>query len=454
MSLDLFETEPPLKLLGRFAWPAIVSLMANALYNVVDRAFVGQLVGTEALTAVSVVFPLMIAVFAVALGIGSGTATLVSLALGRKDTNEAEAALTQTLGLSLAASLVVAGVLVWGTEPLLRLLATPESVVKPATEFFLVTLGGLPFLTVSIGVGNAIRSQGRAKTAMFTGLLGIVLNTILCALFVGLWGWGLMGSAWATVLAQAAGAVVTVGFYFTRLSSLRFRWKHVPPQGELLRRIVVLGLPSFLLEAIFVVVMFVLNARVQEFGAEKALASVGIINTISGLFFMPAIGLVQGAVPLFGYYQGAGKADLNRQVFLWVLVICTVFFTACTVVIEVFPEVLVGIFTRDPVLIGFCLDPLRVFLAVTPLAALFVLPASYFQAIGRPVPALVISLVRPAALVALVIVVPHFWGFWGFLSTGPISDGLGVLVALGYLAADTSLRRKVPSVDSEGQRKP
>jgi len=444
MSLSLFETRPPLALLARFAWPSILSLLASALYNVVDRAFVGQLVGTEALTAVSVVFPLTIAVLAVALGLGSGAASLISLALGKKDTDEAEAVLGQALVQSLVVAAVTVVLLLVATEPLLRLLATPEAIVRPARDFFWITLIGVPFLTVSLGVGMAIRSQGRAKTSMVTGLVGIVFNIVLCALFVGAWGWGLMGSAWATVLAQIVGAAVTLGFYFTPLSHLKFRRRHLVPRRALAGKIAALGAPTFLFQAISVVLMFVLNARVQEFGAEKALAAVGIINTLSGLFFMPVVGLVQGAVPLFGYYQGAGKSHLNRKVFFWVLGLSTLFFAGCTVLVELFPSLLLSIFTRDPALLAFCVEPLRVFLFLTPLAALHVLPPNYFQAMGRPAPALVISLGRPAVLVVLVLVLPSLWGFGGFLATGPLSDGVGVALSLGFLAGEKTLKKALP----------
>jgi len=458
VSLELFETKPPLTLLARFAWPSILSLLANALYNVVDRAFVGQLVGTEALTAVSVVFPLTLALLAVAIGLGSGTATVVSLALGKKDRDEAEGALGRSLGLGVVLSAALALVLIPTTDPLLRLLGTPAAIVAPARDFFLTTLWGMPFLTLSIGLGMAIRSQGRAKTSMVTGLVGIGLNIVFCALFVGVWGWGLAGSAWATVGAQVLGALVTLGFYFTPLSHLRLRASKVGLGGPLTGRIVAYGAPGFLFQAISVVLMFVLNARVQAFGAEKALAAVGVINTLGGLFFMPVVGLVQGAVPLFGYYQGAGRPELNRRVFFWTLGLGTAFFTLCTLAVELAPDLLLSVFTRDLELRAFCLEPLRVFLILTPLAAFQVLPPNYFQALGKPGPALVISLIRPALLVAAVVVLPMFWGFGGFLAAGPVSDAAGVLAALAFLLTEKSLRRapgpSTPSVDSQVESRP
>lgn len=449
MSLDLFETRSPARLLARFAWPSIIGLVAGSLYTMIDRVFVGQYVGTIALSATTVVFPLAIAVFAVAAAIGGGTATVVSLALGRKAPTEAEQALGQALTLSLTASVATALALVPVTEPLLRLLATPEAIVVPARDFFLTTLWGLPFLTLSVGLGNAIRSQGRAKTSMVTGLVGVVVNVVLCILFVGLWGWGLIGSAWATVIAQGFAAVVTVGFYFTNLSHLKLRRRFLWPRVELIGRIVSFGLPSFLFEAVFVLVMFVLNVRVQAFGAEQALAAVGIINTLSALFFMPVFGLIQGAVPMFGYYQGAGREALNRRVFWGVLGVSTLFLSACTILIEAFPEALLSLFTSDATLREFCVVPLRVFLALTPLAALPMLAGSYFQAIGRPGPALAVSMVRPILLVTLALILPEFWGFDGFLASGPLSDAGGIAMAAVLILLDQGLRPRPPSVDSQ-----
>lgn len=449
MAVELFETHSPARLLARFAWPSIVSLVAGSLYTVVDRVFVGQFVGTEALSATTVVFPLAIAVFAVAAAIGGGTSTLVSLALGKKDSDEAEAALGQAALLSVAASLGAAALMIPLTEPLLVWLSTPPAIVGPARDFFLTTLWGLPFLTLSVGLGNAIRSQGRAKTSMVTGLVGVVVNILLCILFVGVWGWGLIGSAWATVVAQGFAALVTVGFYFTPLTHLRLRRRFLAPRPRVLGRILSLGLPSFLFEAIFVVVMFVLNARVQAFGAEQALAAVGIINTLSALFFMPVFGLIQGALPMFGYYQGAGRAPVNRRVFWGVLGVSTLFLSACTVVIEGFPLVLLGLFTSDTALRQFCVVPLQVFLALTPLAALPMLAGSYFQAVGRPGPALAVSMIRPILLVVFVLLLPEFWGFDGFLAAGPLSDAGGIAMAAALILADPALRPRRPSVDSQ-----
>ncbi|HTH13298.1 MAG TPA: MATE family efflux transporter [Spirochaetia bacterium] len=449
MSLELFETEPPVRLLARFAWPSILMLLANGLYNVVDRAFVGQLVGTQALTAVTVVFPLSIAILALGLGVGQGVASQVSLSLGAKNLDEAEGALGLGVTLALGTSGVLALVLGPFTEPLLRLMGTPEAVVLPARNFFWVTLAGMPFLTVSMGVGMAIRSQGRAKSALVTGLVGITANVVFCWLFIGVWGWGLQGSAWASVAAQFLGALVTVGWYFTPLTRLRLRIATLWPGTALTRRVAQLGVPTMTGNLVGMVLMIIFNVQVQGYGGTNGLALVGVINTLANLFFLPAYGLVNGAVPLFGYYQGAEKAFENRHLFQRVLTVMTVFFVLCTALVELWPEALLGIFSHDPALLAFGLQPLRVFLALMALGALQVLPGAYFQAIGKPASSTVLSLCRPVTLGVLVLILPAFWGFNGFLASGPLSDAVGIAVAVGSLAADRSLRSVRPSVDSK-----
>ncbi len=436
MSLSLFETKSPLSLLGRFAWPAIVSLLANALYNVVDRAFVGHLVGTEALAAVSVVFPFSLLTLGFGLALGAGASTLVSLSLGKKDPAQANRVLGQVLVLVGGLSAVLVLVFLPTVEPLLRALGTPSDVVRPARDFFFTSLWGLPFQLLSMGLGMPIRSQGRAKTSMFLGLVGIGLNTVFCTLFVDVWG--LQGSAWATVLAQLISGVLALTFYFTPLSSLRPT--AVVPNPALMARLASLGAPSLLFQIINVGLMFLLNLRVQQFGGENAIAAVGIVNSLSGLFFMPILGLVQGALPLFGYNQGAGRTDRNRVPFRWVLGLGTAFFSACTVVVEFFPRVLLSIFTQDEHLVAFAIEPLRVFLLLTPLATLQFLPSHYFQAVGRPKPAIVLSLIRPAALFALVLVLPLFWGFSGFLAAGPLSDAAGIAAATALVLGERTLK--------------
>lgn len=437
--MELFETTPPGRLLWRFAWPSILSLLANGLYNVVDRAFVGQLVGTDALTAVSVVFPLSIAILAGGLLVGQGVAAQMSLSLGAKNQPEAEGALGLGVSLSVVTSILLAVLLVPSAEPLLRLMGTPESVVKPSLEFFGITLIGMPFLVLSMGVGIPIRSQGRAKTALVTGLVGIVANVVFCWLFIAVFGWGLNGSAWASTAAQALGALVSVGFYFTPLKRVALRLSALWPGRTLAGKVLGLGIPSMAGNLIGLVLMVILNIQVQAYGAGKALAVVGVINTLGNLVFLPAWGLMNGAGPIFGYNAGARRTGGNRRMFWVVTALLTAYFSAWTLVLELWPRALLGIFSHDADLVNFGQRPIQVFMAMLGFAAFQVVGPGYFQAVGHGGVATAINLIRPAALAVLVVVLPMVWGFDGFLASGPVADGLTLAVTTAFVLRERPL---------------
>jgi len=445
--MELFDRTPMGRLLVKLAWPSILGLVANGLYNVIDRIFVGQWVGTEALTAVTVVFPLSIVLFALGNAVGQGVASLVSLRLGAQDTRGAEAALGQGVVLTVAVSVLGAGILAPLAGPLLEWTGTPAVVLGPAREFFLITLVGFPFLTLSLALGTAIKNQGRAKSSLVVGLVGIVANVVLCAWFVAGLGWGLVGSAWASTLAQALGALVTLAFYFSPLSALRLRRQHlawVPADSQ---KVAAFGTPTLAANLVSVVLMVVLNVRVEGFGGTEALATVGVINTLMNLAYLPAWGLINGAVALFGYYEGAGRPEANRRL-VWVLLgVLTAWFGACTVAIEWGAKPLLALFSADEAFLSFALEPLRVFLILTWTGALQVLPSSYFQAVGRPGLATALALARPVTLVAFVLIFPEFWGFDGFLAAGPVSDGVTAVVSV--LALVLLLAPRPSSVDSK-----
>lgn len=445
--MELFDRTPPGRLLVRLAWPSILGLVANGLYNVVDRIFVGQWVGTEALTAVTVVFPLSIVLFALGNAVGQGVASLVSLRLGAQDTPGAEGALGQGVVLTVVVSALGAGLLAPLTGPLLAWTGTPASVVEPARQFFLVTLIGFPFLTLSLALGTAIKNQGRAKSSLVIGLVGIVANVGLCAWFVTGLGWGLLGSAWASTLGQALGALVTVGFYFSRLSTLGLRRRFLVWAPQEARRIAALGIPTLAANLVAVVLMVVLNLRVEGFGGTEALATVGVINTLMNLAYLPAWGLLNGAVALFGYNHGAGRMEANRRLLWGLQGALTAWFTVCTLAIELGARPLLSLFSTDQGFLSFALEPLRTFLLLTWLGTFQVLPESYFQATGRPAMATVLALARPVTLVVFVGIFPVFWGFGGFLAAGPVSDGVTAVVAA--LALVPVLRARAASVDSQ-----
>ena len=421
---QMMETESISSLLWKFSAPAVTGMIVGAMYNVVDSIFVGRGVGEIALTAVTLAFPIMTLLMAVGMLVGLGAAAVVSISLGQKNLAKAELTLGNALTMMLVFVLSTTGVILWQLDWLLVVClgATPE-VLPYAHDFLAVILLGSIGLHVGFGLNNVIRAQGDPKTALATQVISAIINAVLNYLFVFSLGWGIQGSAWATVIAQAVAAYWVLAHFIKGKGLLRLRLANLMPRLTIVKEIYKIGVAPFLMQVGVSLVMVVLNLRIMAFGGMTAVAAFGIINRILMLVLMPVAGISQGAQPLLGYNYGARRFDrvletLNKAL-LWSTVICLIGFVG----VEFFAAPIVRLFNDEPALIETGTSGLRIFLAALPIIGFQIIGANYFQAIGKAYYSIWFNVLRQlVVLIPMVFLLSHYFGLAGVWVAGPVSD--------------------------------
>ncbi|WP_288228028.1 MATE family efflux transporter [uncultured Enterococcus sp.] len=301
------------RLLWRFSIPAIIGMVVNALYNVVDRIYIGNApgLGANGLAGITIGFPIMIILLSIGILFGVGGATLFSMKLGAGETEEAELALGNAFSL-----LLISGVLfmVLGQvflSPLLAAFGASPQVLPYAIGYMRIIFWGAVFQIVSIGLNNFLRADGQPKLAMVTMFMGAGVNIILDPVFIYVFDMGMAGAALATILSQFISMVWILTYFFSKRSHHPIRLKNMVLKWGTAIRITALGLPNFLLQLGNSVLNVVLNMTLLSYGGDIAVSGMGIVNSIQTILLMPITGLVQGAQPIVSFNFGAKKFNLS-----------------------------------------------------------------------------------------------------------------------------------------------
>ena len=406
------------KLVVEFAIPASLGMVVNGAYNLIDSVFLGHGAGEMGLSAITVASPTMTIFLALAMLIGAGGNALCALRLGEGKHDEAEHILgnTATLGVIVSVALAVLAHIPFVVEPLLDLSSATEAVRPYAREFIQIISLGCVFQVVGMGLNNFIRTTGAPNRALVTMLIGAIGCTIFNAIFVLWFGWGVAGSAWATVCGQAV-SCATVIWYFTKTPGvpLRLRRRYFPVKAKLTRSILSLGAASFSVQAAGAIVGFLINFMLVKYGAldpigaDNALASVGVVQRIGMFVILPLIGVSIAIQPLLGFNYGAKLWNRVKTTLNVGVVGATVMGTVMWALIMAFAPQIVGFFgIEDPTLVDFTAFALRVDLIFLPLIGFQVVGSNYFQATGQPMKSIILSLTRQILfLVPLLFLLPE-----------------------------------------------
>lgn len=437
-------------LLIKFSVPAITGMMVGALYNVVDSIFVGRGVGTYALTAVTIAFPIMIMLLAVGLLVGVGASNMVSISLGRKDKDSAEIFLGNALTLSIAFMLLtVVGAFYFLDELLINVLGATPDVFPYARDFISIILMGSVFMHVGFGLNNIIRSQGDPKTALMTQVISFILNAVLNYIFIFKLGLGVKGSALATVISQASAAFWVIFYFSYGRGVLRLRWKNLIPHKAYVIDILKIGCAPFLMQVGASAVTIVLNLRIMVYGGEIGVAAFGIIGRIFMLIMMPIIGICQGAQPIIGYNYGAKHFDRVLSTLNKSMMAATVLCVFSFVGIELFAERIVNLFNDSQQLELIGARGMRIYLALIPVFGFPVVGAHYFQAIGKAQYAVAFNLLRQVVVfIPAVFLLSEWFGLAGIWASGAVSDFAAALFMGACLYIDVGKYKKIASMET------
>lgn len=422
-----------LKLLLKFSIPAMVGMLVNALYNVVDRIFVGNGVGSLGIAGITISFPIMTLMMAFQMLIGIGANALVSIRLGQGKKDEAEKIMGNAASLLVLSSLMIAILCSIFLEPILRTFGASEAVLPYAKEYMEVILWVGIFQSIGFGMNHFIRSEGNPRIAMFTMLIGAIINTILDPIFIFIFGWGIAGAAIATGIAQAVSAAWVLYHFLSSRSTLKLRKEYLKLDFDIVSKIVSLGSAPFAMQLASSLLNVVMNTTLTTHGGDIAVSGMGVVMSLNTLILMPIFGINQGSQPIIGYNYGAEKYDRVKQTLKLAILGATAISILGYIGIRLFPEQMVAFFnSEDLELIYFGTKALTTFMAALPIIGFQIVSANYFQAVGKPKHAATLSLSRQILLlIPALLILPRFFGLEGALMSGPAAD-IGSSILTGF----------------------
>ncbi|MCD4829283.1 MAG: MATE family efflux transporter [Candidatus Cloacimonetes bacterium] len=416
-------------LLFRLSLPAFIGMVVQALYNVVDAIFVGRGVGKLALAAISVAMPIHLTLLAVGVLVGIGSSSIISRALGANDIPRAERALGNAMFTVLVLSGLFAVVGSLYLEPIMRLFGATESILPQSMAYGRIILLGSVVFTFAIASNNIIRSEGRAKFAMITMLISAGLNIILDPIFIFGFHMGVRGAAWATVIAQTAMALWVLRFFLRKHSVLHLRLSNLRPDRRIMAEMLAIGSSGVIRQLGGILLFVTLNRTLRSLGGAMSLAAFGLVHRIMMFIFMSVFGVAQGLQPVAGFNFGARRYHLTQRAAKLAALAAVSLTTIGFIVVQLLAHQLIGIFTTDPELRRQAAYALRMMSLMLPVAGFQVLGASLFQAIGKPVKSLVLTLSRQVLfLLPLVFVFARMFQLDGIWLAFPVSDALTALI--------------------------
>ncbi|MFA9422377.1 MAG: MATE family efflux transporter [Sedimentibacter sp.] len=423
------------KLLIKFSVPAIIGMMVNALYNIVDRIYIGNssYLGADGIAGITLVFPIMIILLSLGILFGVGGATLFSMKLGEKKEDEAENALGNAFIILLISGLLFMLLGQIFLRPLLSLFGASPTILPYSVEYMRVIFFGAVFQVVSMGLNNFIRADGNPQIAMYSMFLGAGSNIILDPIFIYALKMGMAGAALATIISQLFSFIWVVSYFFGKRSKSKLKLKYMKLKPEIIARITSLGLPGFSLQLASSLLNAVLNKSLLLYGGDLAVSGMGIINSLQTLFLMPIIGLNQGVQPIISFNFGARKFDRVKTAIKLALITATIITVIGFIIIRLFPIQLISLFNRDTDLLKFGSKALLSWFMCMPVIGFQIIAANFFQAVGRSKTAMFLTLTRQLILlIPAIIIFPKFWGIEGLLYAAPFADFFSFLLTASF----------------------
>jgi putative MATE family efflux protein len=417
-------------LLWKFSIPAIVGMLVNALYNIVDRIFVGRGVGVLGISATTVAFPIALIIMAFGMLIGIGAAATVSIRLGQQKKEEAEHILGNAFTLIVIISILVTTLGLIFEEPLLIMFGASKEVLPLAKQFVTIILMGVLLQNIGFGLNNIIRSEGNPKIAMLTMLIGAVLNTIFNPIFIFGLHLGIRGSALATIVSQTVCSVWVLSYFMGKKSVLKLRAKNLKLNTHIIKQIFAIGMSPFLMQLAASGINIIFNKDLQTYGGDTAIAAFGIINSVTMLILMPIFGINQGVQPIIGYNYGAKNFDRVKKALKLAILAATTLCTLGFVIIQLFPRAIISVFSSNNVeLLNIGSSGIRIVLLMMPIIGFQIVSANYFQAINKAKIAIFLSLSRQVIiLLPLLVILPNFLKLTGVWLAGSTADLLSSIV--------------------------
>lgn len=345
--------------------------------------------------------------------------------------DEAEKIIGNALALFLIVGITLSVVGIIFLEPILIFFGASPNVLPYAADYMKIILAGSIFFAIGTGINNFIRAEGNPRIAMNTMLIGAVTNIVLDYIFIFVFHWGIKGAAGATIVSYAISSIWVLYYFLSGNSKLKIRSKNLKLNKVIVKGIVVVGFPTFVLQATSSIQQLILNRSLALYGGDLALAVIGIIMSITTFLIMPAMGISQGAQPIIGFNYGAKKFDRVKETLKLSIISSTAIVTIGFIISKIWPSQLISLFNSNPELIELGTHAMGIFFKFIPLVGLQMISSSYFQAVGKPNQSTLLALSRQIIIfIPLLVVLPRMWGLEGIWWSAPFSD-LGAFVITG-----------------------
>ncbi len=426
------------KLLLKFSIPCILSLLISSLYNIVDQIFIGNSeLGYLGNAATSIVFPITIISVAFAWAIGDGSAAFLSLCQGRKDTKNAHIAIGNGILINFIISIIFVILGFIFMNNLLFLFGASDVTLPIAVEYFRIILIFIPVYMMANGMNAVIRADGSPGFSMASTLIGAITNIILDPIFIFVFKWGIAGAAWATVIGQCLSLIASI-IYFTKTKTFKIEWSSFKINMGIFSNVIKLGISTFITQMSIVIISLVCNimlakyGAISKYGADIPIAVIGICMKVFTIVINIAVGIILGAQPILGYNYGAKEYARVKKTFRLVIVSTIIVGLIATALFELCPEVIIKMFgTESDLYMEFATKTFRIFLLLVVFTCLIKVCSIFFQAVGNPIKASIVSLTRDiVCFVPLVIILPMYMGVEGSLYAAPAADVIGMIITI------------------------
>ncbi|WP_300356078.1 MATE family efflux transporter [Fusobacterium sp.] len=437
----LMGTEKITKLLIQFSLPAIIGMLVNALYNLVDRIYIGNIkeVGHLAIAGVGLTFPVVVFVFAFSIMIGLGSATNSSLSLGRKKKKEAEMYLGTAIFFGSLVSLVLMVVILGRLDWLVEKLGGSENTSIYAKQYLEILAFGFPAAVVGYIANASIRSDGNPRMAMATLLIGAITNIALDPLFIFYFNMGVKGAAWATIISQYASGIWAIYYFLSDFSGMKLYLKNIKLDILKIKNIVSLGSAPFAIQIGASVVNYVYNSTLKSHGGDSGIGAMAIVQGIITFILMPIFGINQGLQPILGYNYGSRLYGRVREALFKGIFAATTLCFIDFLAIQFLSKYLINIFSKNEELILIASRGLRIQTFMFPLAGFQIISSIYFQAIGKPKMSFFMSLTRQIiVLVPSIFIMSRMFGMAGIWYAAPVSDFISAMFTLILIRRELS----------------
>lgn len=443
---DKMGTKKILPLLVEFSIPAIIGMLVNAIYNIVDRMFIGNApeLGSVGLAGISICYPVTLVLMAISLMIGMGGATRFSIALGQGKKEDAGMYMGNGLTLTIILGLIF---MILGNlflDPMLKVLGASKTVLPYAESYLSIILYGAVFQCVAMAGNNFSRAQGNPKNAMISQLIGAGFNILFDYILICIFHMGMEGAALATIGGQLLSALWQLAFLFGKRTLITLNMSLLKLKFSVSKQIIQTGIPAFLMQMSNSVLNIILNASLVKYGGDLALSAIGIVTSIQTLILMPITGLMQGQQPLISYNFGARKMDRVKETLKYAIVGATVIACIGFIAVQFFTKNIVYLFNNEEDVVALCSHALHIWFICLPVIGAQIMCANYFQAIGKIKISSILNLLRQVIiLIPCILILSTIFGLDGIFMAVPIADFSAFVITIVLLSCSLKKEMKM-----------